>query len=274
MPEQAAFGGEPDEPSAAGERSPPDWDGPLALLLEYARRGRIDLSRLSMEALVDQCLGEVDPGVSLEGRAEAIRDIAALTALKAKLLLPKRDADQPDSDFAAQLRRRLDHLAALRNAAAALMARPRLGRDRFPRGNPETAGDGDRMAGAADETEVLDLLALVRAYARLRLQAAPAVPLVIRQLLIMTLEDALAALRAQLPGAGDWRDFLGLVRAARPGSQGRDAASLFVAALELARRGEIEIRQQDAMGEIALRRTGADEKGRPIDKTVVFDERS
>ena len=65
---------------------------------------------------------------------------AWLAYLKSRLLLPPDpDAEGPSTDeMAAHLAFQLERLNAMREAAARLMGRPRLGQDRFARGAPET----------------------------------------------------------------------------------------------------------------------------------------
>ena len=64
---------------------------------------------------------------------------AWLAFLKSRLLLPPEPGDEGPSaeDLAAHLAFQLERLAAMREAAARLMARDQLGRDFFARGVPE-----------------------------------------------------------------------------------------------------------------------------------------
>ena len=119
----------------------PGWDGPLDLLLTLARTQKVDLMQISVLALAEQYLVFVDRARALriELAADYLVMAAWLAFLKSRLLLPPDPAAEGPStdDMAAHLAFQLDRLAAMRDAAARLMARPRLGRDRFVRGAPE-----------------------------------------------------------------------------------------------------------------------------------------
>ena len=63
---------------------------------------------------------------------------AWLAYLKSALLLPKDEQEDPSpEELALRLQLRLQRLGAMREAAARLLARDRLGRDVFLRGAPE-----------------------------------------------------------------------------------------------------------------------------------------
>ena len=118
------------------------FEGPLDLLLALARTQKVDLAKISVLALAEQYLEFVDQ--ALKARLELAADYLVMAAwlafLKSKLLLPREEGheDQPSGEeLAARLAFRLMRLEAMRNAAAQLMTRKRLGRDVFTRGKPE-----------------------------------------------------------------------------------------------------------------------------------------
>ena len=120
------------------------FEGPLDLLLHLARNQKVDLARISIVALVDQYLKFVEKvrAMRLELAADYLVMAAWLAYLKSKLLIPKQPGDDGESgeELAAVLQFRLKRLEAMRDAAARLVNRNRLGRDIFQRGMPE-AGD-------------------------------------------------------------------------------------------------------------------------------------
>ncbi|MBD58840.1 MAG: segregation/condensation protein A, partial [Citromicrobium sp.] len=116
------------------------WEGPLALLLELARKQKVDLREISILALVDQYLEFLDGAeqLKLEVAADYLVMAAWLAYLKSALLLPKDEQEDPSpEELALRLHLRLQRLGAMREAAGRLMGRDRVGRDVFPRGNPE-----------------------------------------------------------------------------------------------------------------------------------------
>ena len=77
----------------------------------------------------------------LQIAAEYLVMAAWLAYLKSQLLLPPAERELGDAEAIAEdLGERLRRLEALRQAAAALQARPRLGSERFARGAPEPVG--------------------------------------------------------------------------------------------------------------------------------------
>lgn len=229
----------------------PNFEGPLGLLLDLARAERIDLARISILALAEQYLTYVETAqtLRLELAADYLLMAASLAYLKSLLLLPPEAKPDPDPQLLAeQLRWRLRRLQAMRDAADALAARPQLGRDIAARGAPE----GLRCIVARQtEAELRDLL---RAYARLRTPAAASWQPHSRAE-ILSLEQALAHLRARAETLTDWTDLGQLVPPARSRAAARSAlASSFVAALELGRQQLIELAQDDAFAAMWVRR--------------------
>ena len=117
------------------------FEGPLDLLLELARRQKVDLARISVLALAEQYLLFIEAArkLRLELAADYLVMAAWLAFLKSRLLLPAPpQAAEPDaSELADALAQRLRKLEAIRKAADLLVNRPRLGRDFFARGAPE-----------------------------------------------------------------------------------------------------------------------------------------
>jgi segregation and condensation protein A len=227
------------------------WEGPLDLLLDLARRQKVDLRRISILDLVDQYLGYVEraEALRLELAADYLVMAAWLAYLKSGLLLPREEQDEPSpEELALRLHLRLQRLGAMRDAAARLMARDRMGRDVFVRGAPE----GLRV-DRKNRWEC-DWFALVQAYGQVKARTAPAVHMV-RDRMVMTLDSALARVSSMLGVTLDWmelRDFL--PPHAEPRLRRSALASSFVAALELARLGKAELAQDEIYGPLRLRR--------------------
>jgi len=107
------------------------WEGPLDLLLDLARRQKVDLRSISILALVDQYLDYIEQAeaLRLELAADYLVMAAWLAYLKSSMLLPKDEQDEPSAEeLALKLQLRLQRLGAMREAAARLMGRDRIGR--------------------------------------------------------------------------------------------------------------------------------------------------
>ncbi|MDE8650378.1 segregation and condensation protein A [Novosphingobium album (ex Liu et al. 2023)] len=231
------------------------WEGPLDLLLDLARRQKVDLRRISILDLVDQYLTYIEraEALRLELAADYLVMAAWLAYLKSALLLPREEQEDPSpEELALRLQLRLQRLGAMREAAARLIARDRLGRDVFARGAPEGLRVDRRNRW---QCEWFDL---VRAYGDVKVRAEPVVHMV-RERMVMTLDSALSRVSAMLGVALDWmelREFLPPPREgewADPRLRRSALASSFVAALELARTGQAQLAQDEIFGPLRLK---------------------
>lgn len=227
------------------------WEGPLDLLLALARTQKVDLRALSMVALVDQYLAYVDRARSLklEVAADYLVMAAWLAYLKSALLLPRDIEVEPSpEELALRLQLRLERLNAMRESGARLMARDRLGRDVFARAAPEGL---DMVRHAQWQAEIYDL---IEAFGRVSARTRPVLHIVAARP-VMTLETALERVATLVGERIDWTTIEAFLPRDATGAYRRSAlASSFVAALELARQGRVELRQQSAFAPLYLRR--------------------
>jgi len=229
--------------------------GPLDVLLALARTQKVDLTKISVLALAEQYLVFIAHArkLRLELAADYLVMAAWLAYLKSKLLLPREPstADQPSGEeLAARLAFRLKRLEAMRNAAATLMTRRRLGRDVFPRGMPE----GVRTIRVRQYTAVVyDLL---KAYAEQRSRTVKRVHVVPRRT-VWSIKDARERLQTLIGrGVAQWVQLDMYLEQYLPGPElARTAlASSFGATLEMARDGLVELSQTEPFAPIYMRR--------------------
>jgi segregation and condensation protein A len=228
------------------------FEGPLDLLLELARRQKVDLARISILELANQYLAFIEAAreLRLELAADYLVMAAWLAYLKSRLLLPappKAEAGDAAS-LADALARRLRRLEQVRRAAELLIARPRIGRDVFGRGAPQ------EIATSARVTFEATLYDLLSAYARQSQKRARAVVrLQTRE--VWSLAEARETLVRMLGQAVEWIDLDSwlIVWGVAPKMRRTARASSFSAALELAREGLLELRQERAFAPLYLR---------------------
>lgn len=229
------------------------WEGPLDLLLDLARRQKVDLRQISILELTNQYLGFIESATSLklELAADYLVMAAWLAYLKSALLLPGDPEVEPSpEELALRLQLRLQRLSAMREAAARLLGRDRLGRDVFVHGQAE----GLRLlTKTRHDCSLFDLLT---AYGRVKQRSQPVVHMV-KSRKVMTLEDALARLSFMLGTALDWTELSAfLPETADPQLRRSAKASTFLALLELARQGRVELAQEEAFAPLQVRRAG------------------
>jgi segregation and condensation protein A len=232
------------------------FDGPMDLLLDLAERQRIDLGRISVRALAEQFVAEMErvaAHVPVERRADWVVLATRLVLLHSRLLFPaspeaaaeaERDADREVE--------RLEEMRFVRAAAAWLQVRPQLGQDVFAR---PRSGPDPRVASymalmeacltvlrEAREAEPDEAVAIYR----------PPIPELFR------VPDAIVRMRtrlAEIAGAEPFEIFLPRMprTVANRELVARSAvSSTFMAALELARGAELALAQDTAFQSIVV----------------------
>lgn len=230
------------------------YEGPLDLLLTLSRSQKVDLRRISVLQLAEQYLAFISQAQALriELAADYLVMAAWLAFLKSRLLLPPEPGEDGPSaaDLAAHLAFQLERLAAMREAAARLMALDQLGRDVFARGAPESLSHRRKLSYEAT------LLDLIRAYARIRTRDEFR-PYAFDRQDVFTMEQALERLRGMLGFAGAWSDLTGFLPEGwdtSPARRRSATASHFAAVLELAKRGLVDLRQSETFAPVEIRR--------------------
>jgi len=226
------------------------WEGPLDLLLSLARAQKVDLAQISILELVDQYTSYIANAraLKLEIAADYLVMAAWLAYLKSCLLLPRdAEADPSPEEVALRLQLRLQRLDAMREAGARLLGRDRIGRDVFLRGSPE----GLRLVRkSAWQASPFDLFA---AYGAVKARTQPAMH-VVHARSVMTLDEAIERVSRMIGRAIDWMDIKAFLPVTDDPAFRRSAlASSFVAALELARRGRLEIAQDAPFAPLRLK---------------------
>jgi len=244
----------PFEDDGAGRSPVPDslvvnldgFDGPIDVLLALARDQKVDLARISILHLAEQYLAFVRAARAhhLDLAADYLVMAAWLAFLKSRLLLPVPQADDEPSgaEMAAALQFQLQRLEAIRTAGRVLFERPRLGREMLQRGAPE--------AVSVIHHTVFDLTlhGLLRAYADLH-RRTQNTALEVEPFDLYSVDQALTRLNSLLGTVVDWTALLRFLPDDLRDDLGgrlrwRSAISAtFVAGLELARQGKVELRQ-------------------------------
>jgi segregation and condensation protein A len=204
------------------------YEGPMDVLLELARKQKVDLIQVSILQLVRQYLGFIEQAkaLNLELAAEYLVMAAWLAYLKSRLLLPKQDDDEELSaeEMAEALQFQLRRLEAMRKVGADLMARPQLGQDVFARGTPEGLGLRTSMSMDAAMDRMVKMLG------SLPKQGMRSVWTTLESFVPDDITDRLYRRSA--------------------------LASSFTAGLEMAKQGALEIKQDGLFRPIYMRATG------------------
>jgi segregation and condensation protein A len=268
--------GEGRRPEASTQVRMEAFDGPLALLLALIEARQLDVVSVPLGALADAYL---DALASLEtdrlGNISAFVAVASqLILIKSRAILPRRvelapgllAEDEPDPE--AELRARLLVYRAHRDAGRRLLdeATERVGLFR----REPSAAFAAALAGARPvDAPPLDAALLGRALEGLVRLAPPPPPLPEALARTITLGERAAIIRAAIRGAGSivLQDLLAGVR------DRVVVAVTFLAMLELMKRREIVVSQDEPWGPIVARATTADERvGALVDSDTPLDE--
>jgi segregation and condensation protein A len=230
------------------------FEGPLDLLLDMARTQKVDIAKISVLALAQQYLDFIAEArrLRLEIAADYLVMAAWLTFLKSKLLLPAEHGEEGElsgEELAQLLAFRLKRLGAMRDAAAQLMTRKRLGRDVFARGMPEPLRITRKSSYQAN---IYDLL---KAYAQQR-QRTSVRTMQVRTRTVWSLKEARVELERLLGMSCDWAALDEVLAEFLVGPELRKTAlaSSFTATLEMTREGALEIRQERLFAPLLIRR--------------------
>ena len=226
------------------------WEGPLDLLLSLARAQKVDLAQISILALVDQYTAYIADAraLKLEIAADYLVMAAWLAYLKSCLLLPKDPEQDPSpEEVALRLQMRLLRLDAMRDAGARLLGRDRIGRDVFLRGSPEGLRLVRKSAWQASPFDLFSAYGIVKARTQPPMH-------VVHARSVMTLDEAIERVSRMIGMAIDWMEIEAFLPASDDPQFRRSAlASSFVAALELARRGRVDLRQDEPFAPLQLK---------------------
>lgn len=219
------------------------YEGPIDVLLQLARDQKVDLVHISILQLAEQYLAFIAEArrEHLELAADYLVMAAWLAYLKSRLLLPPEPGDEEPSgaEMAAALQFQLQRLEAMQAVGAELLERPRLGRDLFPRGMPEGVSV---IAHAIWDVSLYDLL---KAYGDFKRRQG-ASQLEIEPLTLYSVDDAIKRLSRLLGAMPDWQTLRRYLPRDLDDPLLRRSAMCahFIASLELAKQGKLELRQE------------------------------
>ncbi len=230
-----------------------NFEGPLDLLLYFIQRDKIDIYDIPIAHITAEYLGylEVMEALNLAVAGEFILLAATLMRIKARMLLPR---SQPTDDPLIEDPRRelVQQLVEYRRFKAASEALGELAERRgakYPVGRDiASANNGASPADYLQDVSLFELMSVVREV----LGNLPTKDPVILHAEPVHLDDSIRMIRRTLAAAKQVT-LRELFAAAR---QVQEVVVVFLAVLELARRGLLVFRQAAAFGEITLKSAG------------------
>ncbi len=221
------------------------FDGPIDMLLTLSRDQKVDITKISILALANQYLDFIEKAqeLRLELAADYLVMAAWLAYLKSRMLIPKEEEKQEEpsaDDLAEALQFQLQRLEAMRKVANDIFALPRLGVNVFARGEPEG------LRTTYKSKYEMSLYDVIKSYGDIEKRKAGSVYR-LSKIKLFSLDEALERLESILGKIPkDWVSlFMFLPANIEEGIVKRSAvATTFGGALEMVKRGELEIHQE------------------------------
>lgn len=218
------------------------FSGPLDLLLSLIRDEQIDIYDIPVARIAEQFLARIST-LGLDEASDYLEMAARLVRIKAQMLLPRREGDEPWDDPRAELVRRLLEYQQMREVVDILEARANDRRNRFARTYLPQNLQAPAPVGALS-VSVSELLGAVDRV--LRAARRPEMHDVVPRAIdvdgaIMTVR-AVLALRAR----ARWRDLVSV------DAEPWQVLSVLLALLELAKAGELRIAQPRPFGSVEI----------------------
>jgi segregation and condensation protein A len=223
----------------------PAFEGPFDVLIRLVEREQLEISEISLVAVLDQFLAYIErldapaPAVIAEFAAVAGR----LSVLKSRALLPK-PARPPEEPEEPDLVRQLEEYRAVKAAAALLAGRQRDGAGAFGRGEsiPWPAAEPAPFAPQPPTS----LAAAVRRW----VSRLPARPMIVAAQPVISLREMIARITAAL----DRRSSVSFDAIRAECASRQDVAVAFLALLTLLRRRTVDASQPVLFGVITVKR--------------------
>lgn len=226
-----------------------DFEGPLDLLVYLVQKNEVDIWDIPMALITEQFMEYVDAmtPARLEGAGDFLLMAATLLRIKSQMLLPRPvlDDDEEVEDPRRELVLKIIEYQQFREIADHLRDHEADRRLEFARGWRDAVEDGDAAPTAPDPERRASLTDLLRAFALLMRQQAFDRSVHLEPIQI-TIEEKVNFVRDLLRRRGR-TTFAELFV---PGEPRGYWIVTFVALLEMAREGEIRLRQGDAFGEL------------------------
>ena len=228
------------------------FEGPIDLLLTLAREQKVDLLNIAILPLAEQYLSYIETArrLDLEIAADYLVIAAWLAYLKSRLLLPEPEPEQAEEviDMTDALRYQLVRLESMQQAAKRLISLPRLGQQRFAR------GESEHFESVTEPVWTASLYDLLAAYGSIQ-SGVENRTLTIAATRLFSVQEATQRLRNLIGRMPEWT----VLESFLPPNLKTDldrrsaTASHFVASLELAREGMVRLRQDSQFSPLFLR---------------------
>ena len=229
------------------------YEGPIDLLLELAKKQKVDLSDISILELAEQYINFINKynTIHLEIAADYLVMAAWLTYLKSRLLLPKEEKNdiQSPEELENALKYQLLRLQAMQRISKKLYSRPLINRDIF------YGGFSDGIKVKYDISYKSSLYDLLKTYSSILSSKEKISSLKISSSELYSVDQAIQRLKNIFGSIKEWTNIMNLLPKFGLNNivNKSSISSNFMASLELAKNGMIELKQNETFGNIFIR---------------------
>ena len=229
-----------------------NFNGPLEVLLDLAKSQKVDLEKISITILVDQFLDYIKSKekINLELASEYLLMATWLTYLKSKLLLPETDEEEFKAlEVAEKLKLQLKKLELIRLLSDQMLKRKRLGKDIFMR------GIRGNIKSIYSTKYSLTLFEILKTYSSVIMSRDFQV-INIPKLPVFTTEEGINRIKEFFGKLNDWKNIDELLPKNFSESKNlkrSSKAGIFSGSLELAKEGNISIKQNNLFDDIYIK---------------------
>tara|TARA_Y100001970_G_C14240379_1_gene864561 strand:+ start:1736 stop:2476 length:741 start_codon:yes stop_codon:yes gene_type:complete len=229
-----------------------NYQGPLDVLLDLAKSQKVDLEDISITKLADQFHDYIlnEKNLNLEAASEYLLMATWLTYLKSKLLLPTN----PEEEFkvlevAEKLKLQLKKLELIRLLSDQMLKRKRLGRDIFMRGikgNIRSIHNAEYKLTLYDLLKSYSSIVMKKDFHRINIPKLP----------VFTTEDGIKRIKEFFGKLTDWKNIDELIpKNFKKNIQNKKTgkAGIFAGSLELAKEGDLSIKQKKLFDELYIK---------------------
>ena len=228
------------------------FNGPLEVLLDLAKSQKVDLEKISITILADQFLEFIksEKKINLEVASEYLLMATWLTYLKSKLLLPETDEEEFKAlEVAEKLKIQLKKLELIRLLSDQMLKRKRLGRDIFMRGirgNIKSIYSTKYSLNIFEIFKTYSTIIMTREFQRMNIPKLP----------VFTTEEGIKRIKEFFGKLSDWKNLNELMPinfSKSKNLKNSGKAGLFSGSLELAKEGNITIKQNELFDDIFIK---------------------
>jgi len=229
-----------------------NFNGPLEVLLDLAKSQKVDLEKISITILVDQFLDYIrsKEKINLDLASEYLLMATWLTYLKSKLLLPETDEEEFKAlEIAEKLKLQLKKLELIRLLSDQMLKRKRLGKDIFMRGNRR------KLKSTYSTKYSLTMFEIFKTYSSI-IMSREFQKMNIPKLPVFTTEEGIKRIKEFFGKLNDWKNIDELLPRNFFESKNykrTSKAGIFSGSLELAKEGNISIKQNNLFDDIFIK---------------------